>query len=125
MKAILKLERIGEIPEGLRRFMGGGPAMPWVAEIVGTSERFGLRREFLKFDKDFEEANSQGSRGVNAVFVLESGKAYEVFERTSWRGSRRYFVTVSAGGEIIELADASEALTIAEHNWVDHYVSTL
>jgi hypothetical protein len=125
MKAILKLERIGEIPSASRRLMGGGPPMPWVAEITGDHPRFGLQREFLRFDKDFEEANSQGSRGVHAVYILESGHAYEVFKRTSWKGSLRYFVTVSEAGEIIELADAAAALTIATHQWVDNYVRTI
>lgn len=125
MKAQLKLEQIGEISSTVRRFMGGGPPMPWVAEIIGTDDRFGLQREFLPFNKDFEEANSQGSRGVYAVYILESGRAYEVFERTSWRGSRRYFATVSEAGEIIELADAGEALTLATHNWIDRNVRSL
>jgi hypothetical protein len=125
MKAILKLERIGEIPSSIRRLMGGGPPMPWVAEITGSHPRFGLHREFLPFNKDFEEANGVGSRGVNAIYVLESGKAYEVFQRTSWKGSRRFFATVSEAGEIVELQDASEALTLATHNWIDDYVRTL
>lgn len=105
--------------------MSGGPSMPWVAEITGSHQLYGLQREFLPFNKDFEEANASGTRGVNAVYVLESGKAYEIFERISWKKSRRFFATVSESGEILELQDKFEALTIATHNWIDKYVSTI
>lgn len=125
MKAILKLERLGEIPASHRRFMGGGPKMPWVAEITGDHPQFGLQRDFLQFDKDFEQSNGQGSRGVFAIYVLESGKVYEIFERTSWKRSRRFFSTVSETGEIVELKDAAEAITVVTHNWIDGYVRTL
>jgi hypothetical protein len=119
MKAIIKLERIGEIPRMNRLIMGGGPRMPWVAEVTRPDPRRGLHRKFLQFEKDFSCANSQGSRGVFAVYVLQSGKVYEVFERTSWTGSARYFVTINDGGQVEQLPSISDAFTKIEHNQID------
>jgi hypothetical protein len=124
MKAQLKLERIGEISATMRKIMGGGPRMPWVAEILGESERYGLDRKFLPYNKNFEKANNAGSRGVCAEYILESGKSYEVFERTSWSSSRNYFVTVTNDGEIREIAKY-EAITTAIHQLIDEKYSTI
>ncbi len=76
---------------------------PWVAEITGTSRRFGLKREFLRYRKDYVDANSKGSRGVRACYVLESGKFYEVFSRISWSRTHRYFCVVTSKGDIVEI----------------------
>jgi hypothetical protein len=121
MKASLKLEIIGEnmiaeekkmrgicetIAQGSADVVIGRKKLtphPWVAEITGKCPRFGLARKFLKFSKDYAEANGKGSRGILACFVLESGKSYEVFERVSWAKSRRYFCFVDDKGDIVEI----------------------
>lgn len=71
-----------------------------MAEITGTDHKYGFDREFLRGRKDYSKANSIGSRGVYLWYILESGRYYEVKERTSWSGSDRYFVKVTMGGDI-------------------------
>jgi hypothetical protein len=124
MKGQLRLERIGEISASMKKLMGGGPRSPWVAELKGESDRYRLNRKFLPYNKNFEKANRAGSRGVFAEYILESGKAYEVFERTSWSSSRNYFVTVTNDGEIREITK-HEAITIAIHQLIDEKFSTI
>ena len=123
MKATICLEFIGadayqqlqgmsdfvdKISPGLaKRFMGDIPKgmKPWVAEITGKDDKFRLRRSFLKPNYDYRNANSKGSRGVQLWFTLESEKLYQVYERTSWKQSRKYFCTVNIDGSIYELND--------------------
>lgn len=116
MKATLKLEVIGDnthqhlklwtsvINEALpgvgSALLGNCPPSCWVAEITGTDHKYGFDREFLRGRKDYSKANSIGSRGVYLWYILESGRYYEVKERTSWSGSDRYFVKVTMGGDI-------------------------
>ena len=87
---------IGDVPKGIK---------PWVAEITGKDDKFGLKRSFLKPNFDYKNANSKGSRGVQLWFVLESDRLYQVYERTSWKGSRKYFCAVNVDGSIYELND--------------------
>ena len=119
MKATIRLEYFGKTDDERLRFLTGvmsgalgrgvGEAVvgkihsrrPWVAEIMGTDPRYGLRREFLDANTSYRHANGCGSRGTKLWFVLESGKYYEVKEQTSWRSSERYFCRVSASGDII------------------------
>lgn len=120
MLAILRLEVIGDDTNQLVRELGkltgdrGGLKgwTPWVARITGTDHRYKLQREFVQGDKDYSNANSVGSRGVELVYWLEPG-VYEVYERTGWSSSRRYFVW-SAGGQIEEI-DADMANAYAQH----------
>lgn len=76
---------------------------PWVARIDGRDQRYGYRRTFERGRKDYSRSNSVGSRGVYLHFALHPG-LYEVYERTSWRGSRRYFLRVDDSGHKVELA---------------------
>lgn len=98
MKALIKLECIGD---GGNR--GGSRASYWVAEIVGVSAHFGIERQFVRCNKDYSKANSVGSRGVYAFYVVESGKVYEVSEPLTWKKTDQYFCTVSDDGEIVRL----------------------
>lgn len=77
----------------MARAMCAPKRQPWVARIVGTCERFGLRREFLRGDKDYSESNSIGSRGVYMHYDLCDG-LYELNALESWGRSRRYFLLV-------------------------------
>ncbi len=98
MKTILRLECIGD---GHRGRLSPSPC--WVAEIVAVSPYSGLDRRFLHRNKDYSEANSVGSRGVYAYYILESGKIYEVSEPLTWKKTDRYLCTVTPDGEIEKL----------------------
>lgn len=75
----------------------------WVAEITGTCPKYKYQRVFLRYKKDYSEANSIGSRGVYAYYILEDGKIYEVCAPTSWKNTDRYFCTIE-NGELIRLS---------------------
>ena len=98
MKAVLDLELIGDdVPFGRIR--------PWVARLSWASDR--LCREFLRADqKDYARANSIGSRGVYAYYILSSG-VYEVQCLLSWRSVKRYFIRVE--GDVISEITREEA----------------
>lgn len=97
MKALINLECIGD--GGSR----GSRADYWVAEVIGLSPHFGVKRQFLGCHKDYSRANSVGSRGVYAYYVVESGHIYEVSEPLSWKKVDQYFCTVDGDGEIVRL----------------------
>lgn len=78
-----------------RDIMGDPVPRPWVAEILGTDDRYEFERRFLHGFRDYSRANSVGSRGIYEVFDLEPGKVYEINEFTSWRGRDRRFSRVS------------------------------
>lgn len=126
MKAILRLELFGDNAvkynqglknmlneispgiddkHGLGNVMLGGMCKPssWVAEITGINPKHGLAREFLSAKRDYSSANSIGSRGIIAEYILTSGMIYEVKEQTSWSNTRRYFCTADQEGNIVEL----------------------
>lgn len=116
MKATLSLELIGadqfDLLRGMRATcnhllpglgdytVGKISRGVWVAEIRGRHQKFGLDRIFLSAKRDYSHANSKGSRGVFLWFLLESGRLYEVSERTSWKNTRRYFCSVDNDGHI-------------------------
>lgn len=87
------------------KFIGRPTNKPWIAEVGGNDPRYKHKRTFLRPNWDYSNANSKGSRGVYLWFVLESGKLYEVFKKTSWKNSRRYFCAVTENGDIYELDD--------------------
>jgi hypothetical protein len=122
VKAVLELEVIGDdmfIFQAFRRRgqtvrhlslkqeidlikYGDHHLKPWVARITGLDEKFGFKREFLRYDqKDYSRANSVGSRGVYQYYVLSDG-LYEVNRRTGWRSLHRYFMRVD-GERMTEL----------------------
>jgi hypothetical protein len=79
------------------------PASCWVAEITGYDRRYGLSRSFLRGQDDYSSANSTGSRGVYRIYILESGRYYEVKCRITWKKDDRYFCKVTEAGEIIHV----------------------
>jgi hypothetical protein len=86
---------------------------PWVARIEGHDSRYGYRRTFERGRKDYSNSNSVGSRGIYLHFTLYPGM-YEVYERTSWRGCRRYFLLVDSDGQKVELTKAEVDARLAE-----------
>jgi len=117
MKTTLKIECIGDNTDQMFKFykkmtsdavgatlaektFGKIPASYFVAEITGFHVKFKYERTFLQCKKDYKNANSKGSRGVYAWYILESGKIYDVLEPYSWKGSHRYFCTVDQEGDI-------------------------
>lgn len=75
---------------------------PWVARLEACDEAPGFRRTFLRPDqKDYSDANSEGSRGVMAYYILSDG-IYEVNERLNWKKARRYYARV-VGDAITEI----------------------
>lgn len=110
---ILELELIGDDTRGRLRgmvnfldrlnpgwgaeFIGKAPVYVWVAEITGLCGKFGFERKFLRYKKDYSRANSIGSRGVYAVYILDNAKVYEVLSRPTWGRSDRYFARVDGG----------------------------
>ena len=102
--ATLKIECIGDNwglpPEKVslvNMFLGGIPKNYWVAEIIGYSDKYRYERLFLRCKKDYTHANSKGTRGVYAYYVLYDDRVYEVKERVSWGKCDRYFCTVRDG----------------------------
>ena len=106
MKAILSLELRGDNTRQLFRLWGNitdmnlgegagaaifgtPPPAAWVAEITGLDTKYKYARRFLPFKKDYSQANSVGSRGVQAVYMLEDGKIYDV---KAWK--ERYFCMI-------------------------------
>lgn len=105
MKAVLEIELVGDnIVQEMRLWrrlgddlmpgigtmiFGKYPPSGWVAEISGFDERYKYKRNFLRCKKDYSRANSKGSRGVYAEYILDEGKIYEVKNR-----KKRYFCKV-------------------------------
>jgi len=51
---------------------------------------------------DYSNANSKGSRGVMACYILESGKRYFVKAPVSWKQTDEYVCYVDENGNIIK-----------------------
>ena len=112
MKALLKIEAIGENTfQSIDRYRCFGkmadifsvPKSYWVAKITGFCVEYdGLKREFVKGNRDYAKANSKGTRGIYVSYFLDPG-VYEVKHKTSWKHTERYFCMVTDGGEIIKM----------------------
>lgn len=122
MKATLNVECIGDDARAQLNFsralltevfnaqvakgiIGEATANYFVAEITGFDPKYKYQRTFLRAKKDYRRANSKGSRGVYAWYILESGRVYDVLERVSWRRSERYFCKVTDQGDIIRISE--------------------
>lgn len=81
---LLQIEEDGHIH-------GHRPPKPWVAEITGLHERYGLSRVFVKGLRDYRDARvawSGNTYGVVATFPLRDGRLYEV-SRCEGKSSKR------------------------------------
>lgn len=111
MKATLKIECIGDDSaiQSLKRvapsLVGSYPARYYVAKITGLDPKYKFKREFLKPNKDYAHANSKGSRGVYAWYVLDYGDPYEVKEPVSWKKTEKYYCRVTETGDIEKLTE--------------------
>lgn len=92
MKAVLKLERFGDHGR-YRAYMGRDKSQPWVARLLGLSDEWGFKREFIHGQTDYSNASGTGARGVYIYYPLDNG-IYEVNRRTSWKNTKRYFIRV-------------------------------
>jgi len=114
-KAILRLESInhnwGLPPEMLfwAWLLNGGKPLPqrqWVAEITGLSatSKDKFNKHYLRGKIDYSKANSKGTRGVYAYYILEEGRLYEVNSPVAWKRDDHYYCTVK-DGQIIRLTE--------------------
>jgi hypothetical protein len=81
---------------GLGDYLVGNPppSRSWCCKIIGTDPVYKFKREFLKPNIDYSEANSMGSRYVYAYYNLEEGFIYEVSAPVSRKHTERYFCKV-------------------------------
>ena len=132
MKALLRLEFIGyESEMELKKFSDQEskatgckkykPSLPWVAELTCKHERFKFGREFVRADMDFIDSSNSGNRGVFGSFIISSDAIYEVFERISWKSSRRFFCTVDKKGNVKEINE-DQVVTVLSHKEIDNMV---
>lgn len=104
----LKLEAIGDhvvyerrmcrrhgVPWAPKRAIEYAVTPPWVARLVGLTER-GFAREFVRGRRDYTEATGTGSRGIWVHYLLDDG-LYEVNEPVAFGKARRYFLLVQGG----------------------------
>ena len=91
-----------EVAPGLGTAVFGGiPPSSWVAEITGLDPKYKFKRQFLSYKKDYSRANSVGSRGVYAIYILESGKMYDIKDHKD-----RYYCRVDDDGNLIKLTES-------------------
>lgn len=90
-----------DITPGLGTSIFSIPPSAWIAEITGTDPKYKFKREFLRYKKDYSRANSVGSRGVYANYILESGKIYDIKEHKD-----RFYCTVTDNGNIVRLSES-------------------
>lgn len=100
MRAALRLEQF-RTDGRFAGYLGRNKTKPWVARILGTCDHFGLEREFIRGYNDYAAASGTGGRGIYTLYALDTG-VYEVNERVSWKGVRRYFIQVE-NAEIAEI----------------------
>lgn len=73
-------------------FHGGKPVKPWVAQILGPSSQYGLKREFVQPLNDWKQAHrawSGNTYGVVARFPLRDSAVYEI-SQCFGNSSKRY-----------------------------------
>ncbi len=69
----------------------------WVARIIGLDEQFDFKREFLKGQIDYIEANDDGTKGVFLWYFLFEGQIYEINCPMTWKSADRYFCKILDG----------------------------
>lgn len=92
-----KAEAIGYAGCAFGRRSLAPPKRPWVAEIIGLSARYGLRRRFLRGDVDFRDVSSSGARGVHMMWVLSPDRVYEAGWSQTWTRREQAFLRVVDG----------------------------
>jgi hypothetical protein len=101
-KAAWAAERIGPGASSRGRDMRG--CAPWLAEIIGHDEQYGLRRVFLQGRRDYTEATNSGSRGIWYRWVLSPDRVYEAYRPLRWGGiGERVFLRATPDGGTEEI----------------------
>lgn len=86
---LLKLERIGNgSPQG--------GTNPYCKRIKAVGRDGFIVTEFMKFNRDYTDANGVGTRGVYDYYILPPG-IYEILEAVSWKKSRKYYLFIDDG----------------------------
>ncbi|MFJ5122373.1 hypothetical protein [Kitasatospora sp. NPDC088548] len=110
---------------------------PWVAEITGRDVKFGLRRAFLREERDYEGAlDDRGWRGVLFCWTLRTGRLYEAswpldppvaqwkrLRALNFAGrvteERRAFLQVDEAGDVVQLTrQQAEAWLSHRPEWI-------
>ena len=86
------------------RAMGEPPLACSVHEMMRRPDGTVTRR-LLSFQRDYSRANSVGSRGVYACYLLTPGHVYRIHHRTSWRSARTYYAVLRAGAQLREVSE--------------------
>ena len=127
MKAMFALELIGfavrtEFEDCAHGLCGNGiiykqiPAKPYVKEVISyDTEKDGFHLRNMTGRRDYSDSNGSGNRGVKAYFMLESGHYYKVKKQIAWTRCETSFVTVSDGGDIIEV-DENDVISNCGHD---------
>jgi|GEM_PF-6209637 len=97
--ATVKIELIGNPKLGFQR----------AGVFVVTFDQGGIAEERLEGHRDYEKANSVGSRGVHEWFFLASGQVYHVLSPTSWKRCDDYFCHVM-NGKIVRFEDFEDMI---------------
>lgn len=84
---LFKIECIGD---------GSPRAKPYgVWEILGLGINGELfRKSAVHQNKDYAKANSVGTRGVYAYYLLQSEHIYEIVQPTSWNNTEHYYLYI-------------------------------
>ncbi|WP_149563166.1 hypothetical protein [Streptomyces cacaoi] len=77
-----------------------GHQNPWLAEITGRHPDYEYRREFLLSKRDYTNANSRGTRGVQFHWDLLPNRVYEAAWSVSHRETRREFLKTTPDGDV-------------------------
>lgn len=91
----------------------GGVGRSWVAEITGLNDVYVFARKFLRPVRDYGEANSVGTRGVVALYMLREAAIYEFAEPNGHKTVRRYFGQVR-DGQVVKLTGEEVIACLSE-----------
>lgn len=80
-----------------------GNKKPWIAQITGPDEKFGLERKFLSGARDWSQANSKRTRGVKDYFTITMPGIYEYSLPRNWKKTDRGFWAIAEAGEKVEI----------------------
>ena len=92
---LFKIECIGE---------GSPRSRPYgVWEILGIDGNEGIfKKTPVRPQKDYAKANSVGTRGIYAYYLLKSERIYEILKPVSWNGTDHFFAYLDVN-ELIRL----------------------
>lgn len=80
-----------------------GVQRPWLAEITGRDPDFDLERRFIVPQRDYTEANSQGTRGIYSYWTLSVNRVYEAAVPLSHYVTERVFLRSTPEGDTVEI----------------------